>query len=309
MQHEGLAVLFVVSSFVMGCLPGDTRPEPGQVYVTAEASSASTNGFSTDDGWSIRFERLMVGLGNVSLGREGCNEYAGSGYDRLYEFTRPGAQKLGQAYGLGGCDIEFRLRSPSDEALLQEGTTATDREFMRELDSETLALATTLGLDRRLPRTGVYARGTATRGDEVKQFDWKFQMARYELSNCENPEDGTLTSAVDLQGGVTLRRAISFHGEDLFRVGVESADLLGFGAIASADADADGNITLKELADVEPPVPLPDLDMADELQTLPKWSGWAGFMTDMLVPRLVYLDGSMCQVRTDEPGRGGDGPF
>ena len=108
MKCEYVGGLFLGALFVLGCLPGDTRPEPGHVFVTAAPSASSVNGFTTDDGWAIRFERLLVGLGNISLESEGCNEYSGSGYDRLFDFTVPTVpKKLGEAYGLGACDIEF----------------------------------------------------------------------------------------------------------------------------------------------------------------------------------------------------------
>lgn len=316
MKRECLASSFLGALFVMGCLPGDIRPEPAHVFITAEPGAASVDGFTTDDGWTIHFERLIVGLGNISLEGEGCNEYSGSGYDRLFDFAVPqGAQKLGEAYGLGTCDIEFRLRSPSDEALLQQGVSASDLEFMREVDLgsfEGVEIPTNLPFDAPIPRTAVYARGTATQGDVVKRFDWRFMVRRYELSNCENVMDTSMTSRVNLKGGEDRRFAITLQGEELFREGIEPADLRRFDRFADADADADGNITLMELAEVAAPVvEVPDVDMDDDDddELLPRLPGWAGFMTDHLLPRLAYLDGQRCQIRPDEPRRPGGGLF
>jgi len=311
MKRERLGLSAIAAVFFYGCLPGDIRPEPGRVYVTAESSPATLEGFSTDDGWNIRFDKLLVGLGNVDLDGDACNDYSSGGYDRLFNFTLPGAQKLGEVYGLGGCDLEFRLRSPSDEALLQQGVSAADLEFMRELKLEGVEIPPNLSfLERRLPRTGVYARGTATRGDIVKRFDWRFIVSRYELSNCENAVDGPKTSFVTLKATDDLRPALTFHGEDLFREGIAAEDLRRFDHLADADVDMDGNITLVELAavpapEVEVEVPM-DNNEADDL--IPPLPGWAGFMTEQLLPRMVYLDGSRCQIPPEEP-RGGGGPF
>jgi hypothetical protein len=307
-----LSSLIVGAFFLTGCLPGDTRPEPARVYVTAAASDTSVNGFTTDDGWTIRFERVLTSLGNVSLEGEECNEYSGSGYDRLFDFTLPGAQKLGEAYGLDKCDIEFRLRSPSDEALLQQGVTKQDLEFMRELDLENLELPDNLPLfGGGLPRTGVYVRGSATRGDIEKRFEWKFVIRRYELSNCENPADGSTTSVAQLKSGDDLRLAITFHPDELFREGIEISDLRRFEIFANADTDGDGAITLIEMGAVPaPPVPPAEVEMndRDENDLIPKLPGWAGFLVDHLIPRLAYLDGNRCQVRIEPPRMGG-GPF
>ena len=309
MKRELLGLSAVAAVFVSGCLPGDIRPEPGRVYVTAEASSASIVGFTTDDGWTIRFEKLLVGLGNVDLDGDACNDYSSGGYDRLFNFTVPGAQKLGEVYGLGACDIKFRLRSPSDEALLQQGVSAADREFMRALEIEGVEIPANLPFGGRLPRTAVYARGMATRGDVVKRFDWKFVISRYELSNCENTVDGPKTSLVNLKGGDDLSVALRFHGADLFRDGIAAEDLYGFERLADADLDMDGDITLVELSAVTAPEVEVELPMADNNNDdlIPRLPGWAGFMTEQLLPRMVYLDGSRCQIPPDEPRMGG--PF
>lgn len=308
MKRKLLGSMLTGAVLFSGCLPGDIRPEPGRVYVTAEASAATTEGFSTDDNWTIRFERLLVGIGNVSLEGQDCNEYSGSGYDRLFEFTLSGAQKLGEAYGLGACDIEFRLRSPSDESLLQKGVSAGDHEFMRELTLEGVEIPENLPFNGRLPRTGVYARGTATRGGVVKRFDWKFIVGRYELSNCENAVDGSKTSLVNLKAAEDLRLAVTFHGEDLFRDGIAPGDLHRFDRLAAADADMDGNITLVELSAVPAPEVEGEVPIDDDDDLIPRLPGWAGFMTEQLLPRMAYLDGSRCRLRPDEPRMGG-GPF
>lgn len=308
MQRIILSSLIAGAFFITGCLPGDTRPEPARVYVTAEASDSSVNGFTTDDGWNIRFERLLTGLGNVSLEGETCNEYSGSGYDRLYDFTRPGAEKLGLAYGLDTCDIEFRLRSPSDEALLQQGVSAQDLAFMRELQLEGLEIPENIPFEGALPRTAVYVRGLATRGSVEKRFEWRFVVRRLEISNCESPADGSTTSSIALESAADIRRAITVHGDELFREGINLTDARRFDRFADADVDADGLITLTEMGAVTAPMvepPKVEENDRDEQDLLLKLPGWAGFMVDHLLPRLAYLDGNRCQIRIETPRMGG----
>src|SRR6185503_16712943 len=101
-------------------------PTPALIHLTARASGAVKDGVSTADGWQLSFERLLVGLGSASLegsaGGSACVSYADARYDRLFDFAALGApQKLSEVYGLGACSLWFRLRSPSTDALLEQG--------------------------------------------------------------------------------------------------------------------------------------------------------------------------------------------
>jgi hypothetical protein len=64
-----------------GCLPGDDRPEPGTVLLMAEASEATTDGFTTEDGWTVALRHFLTALGDVDLdsypdrGSGTCTEY------------------------------------------------------------------------------------------------------------------------------------------------------------------------------------------------------------------------------------------
>lgn len=301
MKRALLGSLGIGTLLLHGCLPGDSRPEPGRVYVSTEASAASVEGFTTDDGWKIRFDKLIVGLGNVQLAGDDCNNYANAGYDRLFNFTLPGAQKLGEVYGLDGCEIRFRLRPPSDDSLLQNGVTSADREFMRELNI--IGDPAQLPTEGPPPRTAVYAVGTATRNAQIKYFEWKF-IARYTLTDCANVVDGKKNTFLHLKAADDLRPILSFHAEDLFRDGISVDATRRFDALAAADADADGQVTLEEL--VELPAPMEAMDAMTSSS-----AGWAGFMTEQLLPRMVQYDGNPCAV-FEEQGRGpggGDGPF
>jgi hypothetical protein len=312
MKRVLLGLLGMGTLVAYGCLPGDSRPEPGHVYLSAEASAATVEGFSTDDGWTIRFEKLLVGLGNVQLAGDPCNTYANAGYDRLFNFTQAGAQKLGEVYGLDGCEIRFRLRPPSDDSLLQNGVTAADREFMRKLN--VIGDISELPTEGPPPRTAVYARGTATRNSLIKHFDWKF-IARYTLTDCANVIDGERNTFLHLKGGDDLRPILSFHGEDLFLDGISVDATRRFDALAAADANADGQVTLEELVMLPAPMIALDGGIADAgpmiptTPTLPTLAGWAGFMTERLLPLMVQYDGNPCQVFNDRGFGGGDGPF
>jgi hypothetical protein len=265
----------LVATFLPGCLPGDTRPEPGSVYVTTTASPAATAGLATPDGWSISFERLLVGLGSVQLEGDGCNPYGEARYTRLFDFARSmdAPQKVGLVYGLGECELELRLRAPQEDGLLGPGVTKADLDFMRvEADDAWVDESEDIS---------VYVLGQATRGALTKRFEWKFRD-RYDIEECSPGPDGALGTSLDIAGGQAFEMTIVVDPTELFRESappegeaVAPAAPLRFDALADADANGDDAITLEEL---------------DEVPT-PAWEGYEGSaepsIADLIYQRLV----------------------
>jgi len=243
-MRKVLAIAASIASFATSCLPGDTRPVPERIDVTAEPGPGLTLGIHTADGWTITFDRFLLAMGNVGFENEDttCNSYAEAHYDRLFDFAVAGRSKLSTVYGLGVCRIDFRLRAPSFDVVLGPGATASDVTFMR-----------TQGTDRYAEdeRVSVRAIGAATRGQETKRFEWVFRRS-YRLMNCE-AEGGSLSTTVKLTTGASRTLRIEVRPEELFRaLPDDDADLV-FQPMADADADADGIITLDELSKVAPP--------------------------------------------------------
>ena len=272
-----------------GCLPPDTRPTPGSVYVSAEPSEAVAHGFTTADGWDIVFDRLLVGLGDVSLDGDGCNSYSETHYDRLYDFAAGGQQKVGLVYGLGACELRFRMRSPSSDAVLGEGVSQSDVDSMR----------TEVG-DVYVPegRTTLYVRGHASRKTITKHFEWSFRHG-YTLKNCPAEGDAGQASAIQIQGGDELAKQIVVRGEELLRPSADDDAPLRFDLLAEADADGDQAITLDELAKV--PAPPPEETDAGADAGTNAWDasapdGGALSLADVvyeaLVPRIARLENS-----------------
>jgi len=231
MKREFWVHLFVGAFLATGCLPGDTRPEPGRVYLTAEPSEASAGGFTTDDGWTIQFERILTGLGHLSLRGDTCDVYADTEYDRLFDFAVPGAQKLGEVYGLGPCDLRFEWESPRGTGTyFQNGVSADDSVYM--FDS---ALA-----------VHMYVRGTAHRGNETKRFAWQFWDG-IPLGDCRPDPDAEPTTSFSLKSGDDLQPKIVYLAENLFFPMHKGALTHEFDLFAAADVNGDGDISRKEL--------------------------------------------------------------
>ena len=217
------------------CVPADDRPTPGKLTLTVSPSTAVQNGVVTADGWSVVFERVLVGIGRASLGNS-CARYSDSSYDRLLDVTSKSGQKLSILYGIGQCDLRFRVGPPSSDAVLGEGVTEDDKTALR-----------TPGGDAYVPLGGIAmdVTGAATRDGVTKRFHLVFRP-RVRYANCMlEPDAGP---AVDLQSNVDDVFDIRIEAEAVLRDDVDAATAsLRFEPFAAADKDGDGTVTLDEL--------------------------------------------------------------
>jgi hypothetical protein len=301
MKRFALVPALATALFLCNCLPGDTRPTPGRLLVSAEPASTTMQSISTADGWTITLDRFLVGMGGGELEGEECNDYAEARYSRLFNFLVPETQKVCELYGLGDCNLEVRLRSPGEDAILQKGVTAADLEFMLQSDlniplpPEVLAFG---GFG-----TTVFLRGQATRAGETKRFEWKFP-SRLSLSDCGFETDTTYASDLTLKGGDDVNWVVAIHAEEIFRELPEDAAPLRFDQLAAADANADGDVTMQELFKA----PAPMIEMDDEIPELDDAEIFgrgmmAGYLSQTTMARIVYLDGRPCKEPKDDRWR------
>jgi len=291
-------ISFLGACLVVACLPGDIRPEPASVFVSVEGSDTALNGFLTDDGWTIQFERLLVGMGYTILTGDNCEVYGVARYGVLFDLTVPGKQKLGDAYGLQTCDLQFHVGAMG--FYLGNGV---DREEAQALiwDREDLVAHGYRG-------TSTYVRGNATRGNVTKHFTWRFRE-NYAFTECENSTGELVNLNLQLNGGDVLRPLVTFHPDELFRESGEKDAKIRFDPLAATDTNADGEIALEELSQIPSPIVeltagevndagVPDGGyLLDDLSAPP---GWPRFMAQRLLTRAFRLDGNVCR---DEPIR------
>jgi hypothetical protein len=266
------------------CLPADDRPVPGTATITVSPSQATSQGFTTSDGWKISFSRVLLGVGGASIDDNKCTRYSEANYDRIFDLGSPTPQKLSSLYGLGDCDVRFRIGSPSSDAILGKRVTEADKTRMR-----------TQGQDAYSPRSGIAMEisGTAENGGVIKKFAFVFRP-RVRFDRCRNelmltetfpsPEDGGLEDgsaegstdaamippvvdagnsdttagddagspniSISLKGGEVQSINILIEAETLFRANSRTSAFtprFTFGPFADADADGDGTVTLDEL--------------------------------------------------------------
>lgn len=284
-----------------GCLPGDTRPVPERVDATIEPGPGLVNGIETADGWKIYFDRFLLAAGNFDFEEDDgtCNSYAEARYDRLFDFAVAfGRQKLGTAYGLGTCRVEFRFRAPSFDAILGQGTTAEDVAMMR------LRATDRFSEDERV---SLLAIGKASKGGASKRFQWVFRQS-YEITDCKSFSGDGFVTTLTLTEAASSELPIEVRAEELFRSSADDGAELLFQPIADADADGDGDVTFDELSKAPRPVPespggglggLSDAGVVDAGAE----ASLEGLIYKELLPRILRVSGGgSCEV--DERGGG-----
>jgi hypothetical protein len=287
------AAWLIASVALVACLPGDDRPEPGSLLVSAEASAATKNGFTTADDWKVAFDRVVIAVGDIEMYDEPrlnagvpCNDYSRTYYNRLFDFTVVGHERVGIMYGLGSCSVGFALRPPNGDTILGPGTSDADLTAMRSVSS----------FDDFDGLTAVI-RGRATKGGVQKSFDWSFRGAAV-VTECNAAEGAGFVSIIDLDGGDAFELTLEARAQELFRVAPDDEEPLHFDAFAAADGavegtEADGIITMDELAEVDAPPPTvvdPDTEppIADPEAEPPKLSDVLRFG---LAPRMMRVKG------------------
>jgi hypothetical protein len=215
------------------------------VTFTVSPSIAVRDGLTTEDGWTISFSRLLLGIGRTGLS-DGCVEYAEPRYDRLLDVTKGSSQKLSIIYGLGQCDVRFRIQPPSPDVLLGTGVTDSDKLFMGTDGTDPYANdAISIRVEGRAERDGV-----------VERFGWSFRK-RFRYAECRAAGDAGDQPPIVLAGEQSIVRDIAIHGEALFRDEPEPGAHIRFSPFAAADhsfGNGDGKIDLDELALVPLPV-------------------------------------------------------
>jgi hypothetical protein len=232
-----LAYLPLLLTTITACLPADDRPPPGRLELQASPSIATSHGVTTKDLWDLRFDRVLLGIGEPSLGDD-CVSYGEANYSRLLNLLAGPGQKLGIVYGTGNCDISFRTASPTADSVLGDGVSEADRSFMGTPDSDAYVQAQAISLQ---------VDGHATQSGITKTFSFSFRQ-RLRFDHCSAVINGATVTGVSLSENSNEVIDLSIAVERIFLSDVrDNYGTLRFTPFAQSDTNNDGIITLEEI--------------------------------------------------------------
>jgi hypothetical protein len=322
MKRWLLPLLCTTAGWV-GCLPADTRPVPAEVSMSVIRDPELGDGpasFVTPDGWALTVSTLQVAMGNLGFSGDSCNEYSEARYRRLLDLNRPGAQKLSIVYGLEACTLSYDVAVPDEDAVLGQGLTAQDLEFMRMATlrvSSTTGVTTTEGM-------ALHVVGQAEKDGTSIEFDWGF-ADRLRFSTCYQRGADGKGVALGLASGQAVGLSITVDPRNLFQIGLDpklaplsvppptGEESQGAAAptlnlppmslvqwIVDADqvtGDANGRVSVDELAQVAIPGAAANQNLAELLRLF-------------TYPTLFrYDDDGQCSNPIGHQGHGGGGDF
>jgi hypothetical protein len=227
--------------FATGCGDDDSSGEGsvafttwGEEYIEEEIPASDDGGFV--DGWTVVYEKFLVNLGGITIA-DGAEVGAKMTSFILFDQTSPGVKPITTFEGLKAKawpDVSYEIRRVTAESELGPDVSEADRDMMEENGYS------------------VYLEGFATKGDVTKRFAWGFDKpTRY--GACRAEENGVEREGLVVKNNAEIDVELTIHGDHPFydrlqespNPAVETS--LRFDALAEADADDDGEITLEEL--------------------------------------------------------------
>lgn len=192
-------------------------------------------GFS--DGWSVKYDKFLVAFHTIKVADDRGETAATMGVSKLVDNVRPGKKDLVTFSGLPARAwnrVGYQIR-PALASSDLVGATAADRDLMASKGYS------------------IYVEGSASKGAMKKTFRWGFATAT-EMSACRDAEEaGRATEGIVVTSGGSTTAELTTHGDHLFYDRLKASDdpavetALRFDAIAAADLDGDGEVTLTEL--------------------------------------------------------------
>jgi len=212
-------VLAMVGLLLCSC--DDASTGEGTLRVTAWGEGFIEEGIPAEafvDGWSVTFEAFVVSLDAINA--EGVS--LPGAY--VFDLSQPSA---GAGQELGPLSVPAG-QAPS----LSWSLSAATEDAVTDVDGKVLEAMVGAG-------ASLWARGVATRGDELKTFDWALDIApRY--VDCD--------TGVPVLRDETTDAVLTVHADHLFYDDLDSEEPnVAFDLIAGADADGDGAVTVAEL--------------------------------------------------------------
>lgn len=210
----------------------------GEEYIEQEIPPDPGDHSGFIDGWTVSYEKFLVNFQNIKVA-DASGKIAAAmagpwlvdnkveGVKSLIDFERVAAKAWDR--------VSYEIAPATDDTELMRGATAADKQLM---------------LDGGF---SIYVAAVATKGELEKHYAWGFAIGtRY--NECHSEQDGRDEAGVVVTNNSTVEVQLTTHGDHLYYDRLQASPdpavntSLRFDAIAAADKDDDGEVTLEELA-------------------------------------------------------------
>ncbi|MCW5835444.1 MAG: hypothetical protein KIS78_23785 [Labilithrix sp.] len=209
----------------------------GEEFIEQEIPPKDEDGeVIVEDGWTIKFTKFLVVISEVNVGEDGKEPAAKLATPKLFDMHAPGPKPVvafadlpGKAY----THVSYAIAPEAAAAELGGGATDADKQLMVQNGYS------------------VYVEGSVIKDATTKSFAWGFSTNTL-YDRCKAEVSGKETDGVVVTNGGNDAVELTIHGDHFFYDDLQAADAkVRVDNIANADADADGEVTLEELAAVE----------------------------------------------------------
>lgn len=221
-------ILAIVALATVGC------GSPGSVNFTTwgeEFIEQKIPSESFVDEWEVRYSKFLVVLGEIRVANGNGEVAATQSTPKLFDVHQRGPLLIEQFTQLPSeawSDVSYSI-APSSTMVAGNATEA-DVAFMKAQGYS------------------IYLEATATKGVVTKSYQWGFKTDTV-YRDCKHPDYG---EGLTVPSGGSVDIQLTIHGDHLYYDDLQSSEAkMRFDAIAAADKNDDGEITLEELAAVD----------------------------------------------------------
>lgn len=207
----------------------------GEEYIEDEIPADPEGGFV--DGWTLEYDKFLVNFRNIRVADAKGNEAASLHGSMLFDNHVKGVKTIvdfDRVEAKAWNHVSYEIAPVTADTELSRSASAADKQLM---------------IDGGF---SLYVEGTVEKEDVSKHFAWGFAIGtKYE--SCHSEQDGRDEYGVVVTNNGHLEVQLTTHGDHLFYDRLQASPdpaivtSLRFEALAAADADEDGELTLDEL--------------------------------------------------------------
>jgi hypothetical protein len=206
------------------------------MVITTSAAGLDQD-ISTADGWTVHYDRFLVHVSSVSVaGADGVIAAPAPVPPQIVDQVAPGSKTL--------------LSAPLRTARAWEVVTfRIGPQADADTESDTTLVAPVTDADKTRMQDGgwsIWVKGTLSKEGSRKSFEWGFSTDTT-FGNCADSRNGTVVQGLVVPPHGTDSADIAMAGERLFSDDLSDSAALRGEAIAAADGDGDGTISMDEL--------------------------------------------------------------